>query len=120
MLQRLDDLPDSVVGIKASGRVTGDDYRKVLIPAVETALASGQKVRVLYVLGDDVTGMSAGASWQDAKVGMGHYNKWEKVAVVSDKEWLRHSVDIFGYLIPGEVRAFAVAAEAEARAWVAS
>jgi hypothetical protein len=25
--------------------------------------------------------------------------------VVSDKEWLRHSVNIFGYLIPGGIRA---------------
>jgi hypothetical protein len=25
---------------------------------------------------------------------------------VTDKEWLRHSVDIFGYLIPGEIKGF--------------
>ena len=101
MLERLTDLPNSVVGIKASGEVTGDDYRKVLVPAVEEALKDDAKVRLLYVLGDDVTGLSAGAAWQDTKVGLGHYNRWEKVAVVTDKDWLRHSVDIFGYLIPG-------------------
>jgi hypothetical protein len=122
MLERLHDLPDEVVGIKASGEVTGEDYKNVLIPAVEVALEGGHKVRLLYVLGDDVKGMgfTAGAAWQDAKVGLGHYNRWEKVAVVSDKEWLRHSVDIFGYLIPGEVKAFAPAEVAEARAWVAN
>ena len=94
----------------------------MLIPAVEAALKDGHKVRLLYVLGDDVKGMgfTAGAAWQDSKVGLGHYNRWEKVAVVSDKDWLRHSVDIFGYLIPGEVKAFAPADEVEARTWVAS
>ena len=120
MLEKLQDLPDSVVGFKASGEVTGDDYRNILIPAVEAALESGRKVRLLYVLGPDVTGFSAGAAWQDTKVGVGHYSRWEKVAVVSDKEWLRHSVDLFGYLIPGEVKAFTPAEEAQARTWVSN
>ena len=51
---------------------------------------------------------------------MAHATRWEKIAVVTDKERLRHSVNIFGYLIPGEIRAFPAAEEAEARAWVAS
>ena len=39
---------------------------------------------------------------------------------MTDKDWLRHSVDIFGYLIPGEVKAFTSAQELEARDWVSS
>ena len=83
MLERIPDLPDSVVGIRASGEVTGDDYKNVLIPAVVAALQGGHKVRLLYVLGEDVKGFTAGAAWQDTKVGLGHYSSWEKVAVVS-------------------------------------
>lgn len=120
MLEKIPDLPDSVVGIKASGHITADDYRNVLVPAVDAALKGERKLRFLYLLGEDVTGFSPGAAWQDSKVGLGHYNRWEKVAVVSDKEWLRHSVDIFGYLIPGEVKAFTAAEEVEARAWVSN
>jgi SpoIIAA-like len=118
VLERIVDLPDNVLGFKASGELTGDDYRRVLVPAVEEALARQDKLRLLYVLGDEVTGFSAGASWQDTKLGLGHINKWEKVAVVSDKEWLRHSVSIFGYLIPGEIKAYPTAAEGDARAWI--
>ena len=73
----------------------------MLVPAVEAALQSRDKLRLFYLLGDDVTGFSAGAAWQDTKVGMEHVTRWEKIAVVTDKDWLRHSVDIFGYLIPG-------------------
>ena len=73
----------------------------MLVPAVEAALQSRDKLRLLYLLGDDVTGFSAGAAWQDTKVGMEHVTRWEMIAVVTDKDWLRHSVDIFGYLIPG-------------------
>ena len=101
MLEKISDVPDSVLGFRASGELTGEDYRNVLVPAVEAALQSRDKLRLLYLLGDDVTGFSAGAAWQDTKVGMEHVTRWEKIAVVTDKDWLRHSVDIFGYLIPG-------------------
>jgi SpoIIAA-like len=120
MLEKIPDLPDSAVGIKASGKITADDYRNVVTPAVEAALEGEHNLRFLYVLGEDVTGCSPGAAWQDTKVGVGHYNRWEKVAVVFDKEWLRHSVDIFGYLVPGEVKAFTPAEVAEARTWVSN
>ena len=120
MLEKISDVPDSVLGFRASGELTGDDYRDVLAPAIEAALRSRDKLRLLFLLGDDLTGFSAGAAWQDTKVGMEHFTRWEKVAVVTDREWLRNSVSIFGYLIPGQVRAFPAGQEAEARAWVAS
>ena len=122
MLERISDLPDSVVGIRALGEVTGDDYRNVLTPAVEDALEGGHKVRLLYVLGEDVKGLglTAGAAWAGHRNRTGHYSSWEKVAVVSGKERLRHSMDIFGYLIPGEVKAFTPAEEAEARTWASN
>jgi len=120
LLEKIPDLPNTVLGFKASGELTGDDYQKVLVPAIEAALQSQEKLRLLYVLGDEVTGFSAGAAWEDTKVGIAHVTKWEKIAVVTDKEWLRHSVNIFGYLIPGEIKAYPTAEEADARAWIAS
>jgi hypothetical protein len=120
MLTKVSDLPDSVLGFRASGELTSDDYRNVLVPAVQAALQTRDKLRLLYLLGDDVTGFTPGAAWQDTKVGMAHPTRWEKIAIATDKEWLRHSVDIFGYLIPGEIKAFTTAQEADARAWVTS
>jgi hypothetical protein len=38
MLEKLSDVPDSVLGFRASGELTGDDYRNVLVLAVEAAL----------------------------------------------------------------------------------
>jgi hypothetical protein len=120
MIERIGDLPDNVVGFVAKGKLTSDDYEKVLIPAVDQLLANHDKARLLYVLGSEFDGMSAGAMWDDTRVGFSHVTRWEKIAVVTDKDWLRHSVDIFGYLIPGEVKAFTEAEELAARAWVAS
>ena len=119
MLEQLSDLPAPILGFRASGEITAGDYRDVLVPAVASALEEHEKLRMLYILGDDVTGLSGGAAFQDTKVGLGHYSKWERVAVCTNKDWLRHSVDIFGHLIPGEVKAFTMAEEREARAWLA-
>jgi Putative heavy-metal-binding/SpoIIAA-like len=69
MLEKISDVPDSVLGFKASGELTSDDYRNVLVPAVEAALQSRDKLRLLYLLGDDVTGFSAGAAKQATKLG---------------------------------------------------
>ena len=35
MLEKTSDMPDSVLGFRASGELTGEDYQAVLVPAVE-------------------------------------------------------------------------------------
>jgi hypothetical protein len=118
MLERIPDLPDNVLGFVAKGELTGDDYDKILIPAVDQALASHEKIRLLYVLGEEFDGITGGAIWGDTRVGFSHITRWEKIAIVSDKEWLRHAVDIFGYLMPGEVKGYTTKELSDARTWV--
>jgi hypothetical protein len=118
VIELLPSLPDNVVGFTAKGKVTGDDYAKVLIPAVEAALGKHDKIRLLYILGSEFEGYSGSAMWEDGKVGMEHVTRWERIALVSDKAWIRHTVNAFGYLIPGQVKVFTDAEEADARAWI--
>ncbi len=120
MLDRITDLPDNVVGVVARGELTSDDYEKVLMPAVDHALEGHDKIRLLYVLGGAFDGLTAGAMWDDTKVGFSHVTRWEKIAVVTDKDWVRHSVEVFGYLMPGEVKAYTTAEESAARTWVSA
>jgi hypothetical protein len=120
VLELIEGLPDNVVGIRAHGELSSNDYEQVLIPAVEGALARHDKIRLMYVLGPEFDGLTVGAMWDDTRVGFSHVNRWEKLAVVTDKDWVRHSVDIFGYLIPGEVKGFADSEEQAARTWVTS
>jgi hypothetical protein len=65
-------------------------------------------------------GYASGCSVVRQQVGLEHVSRWEKIAVVTDKDWIRHSVNIFGYLIPGEIKAYPAAEEGDARAWIAS
>ena len=108
------DLPDRVLGLKASGEVSAQDYKTVVVPAIEEKLTKHRKARLLYVLGDELEGYTGGA----AKVGMKHFTAFERVAVVTDVDWIEKMVKAFGFLIPGEVRVFDDDDLDEARIWV--
>ncbi len=117
-IEMIPDLPDAVVGFVAKGQVTKEDYTGTLEPALKTALAAQDKVALLYVLGEEFTGYSGKAMWEDAKIGTESMSKWEKIAVVSDTKWVSESVGLFGHLMPSKIKVFSNADEAEARAWV--
>jgi hypothetical protein len=119
MLEVLDDLPGRVIGVRATGHVTADDYRRVLVPAIDRALAEHDKVRLVYELGEDFAGYQAGAGWQDVRLGVTHFASFERVAIVTDVDWLRWTVPVVSVLIPGEVRAFPLAERDAAVAWAA-
>jgi len=118
MLRPLPDLPPGVIGFEAVGEVHSDDYRDVLRPAIDVAAAAGP-VRFVYVLGAEFTGFSAGASWQDAKLGLEHMKAFERTAVVTDVEWVEHMVAAFGWMVPGSFERFALADLQEAVRWAA-
>jgi hypothetical protein len=120
MITVLQGLPDNVLGVEASGKVTDDDYEQVLIPAVREKREAHEKIRFVYVLGEDFDGWSMGAMWEDAKLGLKDPKAWEKIAVVSDKDWLKHAVQALGWMIPGEVRVFDLAELDAAKDWAAS
>ena len=64
MIERISDLPANVLGLSAHGRITGEDYETVVIPAVEEKLREHDKLRLLYYLGPDYEGFAAAAAWE--------------------------------------------------------
>jgi SpoIIAA-like len=118
MIELLKDFPANVVALSASGQVTKADYEKIVIPAVERALAQHEKVRLYYQIGPDFAGVDPGALWSDTKLGMGHFLRWERIAVVTDVEWIRLSVTAFGFLMPAHVNVYSTNEAANAKKWV--
>ena len=118
MMQRIPDLPGNVIGLVASGHVTAEDYERVAIPAVEAALKAHQRVRMIYQVPEGFEGFSPGAVWDDVKMGMGHFTAWERIAVVTDVEWIRGSTRMFAFVMPCPVKLFANAEMAEATRWI--
>ncbi len=106
MIEQIPDLPDNAIGFAAKGTVTAHDYESILIPAVEALFSRHDQVRFLYHLGEDFSRFEFAAMWDDTKLGLKQLTGWEKMAVVSDVEWLRIAIRVFGLAIPGQLRVF--------------
>ena len=118
MIELLPEPAGKVVSLRASGEVSAEDYEQVVIPAVETALAQHGKVRVLYQLSSEFTGFTAGAMWDDMKLGLGHFHQWDKVAVVTDVEWVANAMRLFAFAMPCPVKVFGNAQFDAAAQWI--
>ncbi len=117
MIKELTDMPAGVIGFEAEGKLQAEDYRDVVLPALERAAASGE-VRFVIVM-RDFGGMSGGAVWQDLKMGVEHLRAWKRIALVTDIEWMTHLTGLFGWMTPGETKTFPLAQRDEAIKWVA-
>ncbi len=118
MMKLLSNLPDHVVSIRASGQVDAKDYETVLIPAVELALQRHKRIRVLYHLAPDFEGFTAGAMWDDSKLGVAHMKAWERIAVVTDVHWVANATRMFAFLMPGLVKVFSNGGQSDAEKWI--
>jgi len=120
MIKFLDGFPKNIVAVACSDQVTRSDYDKVLVPAVEQALKGNENIRLYYQIGRDFAGIDAGAMWEDFSIGMEHLPRWERIAVVTDVEWIGVAVKAFGFLMPGKVRVFSLVDMVEARRWISA
>ena len=118
MMKELSDLPAGVIGFEVAGEIKAEDYRDVVLPALERAAAAGE-VRFVVVI-PAFHGMSGGAVWQDLKVGIEHWRAWKRIALVTDIGWMEHMTSLFGWMTPGEVRHFPLARRDDAIAWAAA
>lgn len=118
MIEITSGLPGNVLAVTAHGMVTAQDYEHVLSPAVEEALKRHKKIRFLFRTGDDFSGYTAGAMWDDAKLGVRHLTAFEKIAVVSDVPWIAQAIRLFHFLIPCPVKIFSSEKRGDAEAWI--
>jgi hypothetical protein len=101
MIQILKDLPDNVLGVLVRGRVTNEECRKVLRPAIELSLKKYDNARLYY----EIACRFPGAGWGDLELGLDQMPKWERIAIVTDTARVRQTVSALG-LFMASVRAF--------------
>ena len=120
MIEVLSDLPASVLGVRASGTISADDYESVLIPAIEAVIEEQKRVRLLYVMDCSVADFSLGAVWDDAKLGFEHLRDFERIAIVADDQLIRGMVRALHFALPGHVQLFEAGEQERAAAWLAA
>jgi hypothetical protein len=122
MVEVIPDMPSGTLGFRVSGRLTRADYVDALVPPLRHAIQAGERLRVLYAIGPDLH-MEPAAVWEDLKadveLGIKHRDAWERIAVVTDLDWLRRAFELFSWIVPGDLRLFRESELEQAKAWLA-
>lgn len=118
-LRRIDDMPPGTIGFEAIGEVEDDDWERAVEPLLRDEMADGRKIRLLYLLGPEAREVEGDAMKADTGFRARHATSFERVAVVSDEDWLRPAIKTLSILLPGEVKAFPVRQLPEAKKWLA-
>jgi SpoIIAA-like len=121
MIEVLPDMPEGVTGIRVSGRVSGDEMREFK-PDMDEMLNTGE-IRIVEVIASDYEGFGRGGLVEDLKMGFGalfrHHSAFKRIAVVSDKEWVAHTLHAVGWMVPGELAFFGLDELERAKEWAA-
>jgi hypothetical protein len=120
MIQIIDGAPEGVLAFAAVGEVDSDDYAEVLRPAIEEALEGGNRLRFVFEIGSEFDRFTAGAAWDDMALEFAHFKDWQRCALVTDVDWVRHSAKAFGWLMGGRLRVFDIDELKAALEWAAS
>lgn len=121
MIEILSDMPVGVTGIRVSGRVSGDEMREFK-PAMEELLKAGE-IRIVEVIESDYEGFGPGGLVEDLKMGFGsvllHHSAFKRIAVVTDKDWIAHTLHALAWMVPGEIALFGLGDIESAKNWAA-
>lgn len=114
-------MPKGVSGVRVSGRLAGDELRK-LKPTIEDMLNTDE-VRIVEVIAPDYEGFGPGGLFEDLKLALGtvlpHHSTFKRIAVVSDKAWVAHTLHAVSWMIPGELAIFTLDELEKAKEWAA-
>lgn len=118
MIEILESPKDDILEVRLSGKVTGEDYDETLTPAIEAASAKHDKIRMLAQIGPGFEGYTLQAAWDDTRLGLTHWNGFERVAVATDVDWIATAVRAVSFAMPCPVKAFDLTDLDSARQWV--
>ena len=121
MIEILPDMPEGVTGIRVSGRLGGDDLREFR-PEMEKSVINGE-IRIVEVIASDYEGFGPGGLVEDLQLGLGalfqHRSAFKRIAVVTDKEWVVHTLHALAWMVPGELALFGLDDLERAKEWAA-
>lgn len=120
MLKFLNGLPQHTVGIEVEGTVTKEEYESVVVPKMKTFANREDEINYIVVLKSGLDSFTAGVWWEDFKMALKQFNKWNRVAIVTDQETVETATNIFGFAFPGQHRLFKLNQLDEAKHWVSA
>lgn len=108
---------DHIVGYRIEGTVSETDFDRIA-RAIEDKLKQHDKLQ-LYVEIASFKGISLEALLKDFVFGIKYFNRFDRIVVVTDKDWINKVVSLEGALIPGlEANAFTFDEKERAMEWL--
>lgn len=117
MIHVIDNLPENMVGFRAEGEITEQDFTNIVMPRVKESVRKIGKLNYMLVLDTPLRNFTIGAWIKDAAMGLKHLVKWNRAAIVSDEESIRKFTNMFSHVVPGEFRGFRHSELQEATDW---
>jgi hypothetical protein len=90
-----------IIGLRATGKLTDQDYKEVLIPTLSALIKKYGKIRLLCLMDEEFTGLAPGAFWDDAKFFFPHKDDFEKMAILGGPKWVELAMKLFAPLMGG-------------------
>lgn len=110
---------DNVIGVRVEGAVGRADF-DAIAKRVEEKLERYPKLRI-YIEMPAFVGMTPLAFFEDLKLAMKHWNRFEREAIVTDEKWIQQmtwgAAKLFGGI---EIKVFSAAERVAARKWIES
>jgi hypothetical protein len=111
------DVAGNIVEVKASGRLSDDDYHE-FVPRMEALIERWGRLRLLFMLDVGFEGWDASAAWNELRFQVRHREHIKRVAVVGAGRWVELGSRISAHLTGVDVRYFEHDAAGEARMWI--
>lgn len=118
MIEILPETEDRILVVKASEKLTRQDYEEIFIPQLNQRLDKYGSIRVLFLLSENFNGWELGAAWDDAVFGVKHRHDFEKIAIVSDQKWVKWATKVGSFFMDGQAATYASSELQDAVKWV--
>lgn len=105
MIVQIPELPDNMVGFRADGEVTRDDFEIIKYQVASLVEKTGQ-LNYLLFLDNSPADFTFGAWMQDALLGISNITRWNRAAIISDSDAIIGFTAVFSKVMPGEFRGY--------------
>jgi hypothetical protein len=106
MITYIENLPENMVGFRATGEVDERDFTEVVMPKVKELVERTNNLNYMLVLDTSIKNFSMGAWFKDVVLGIKYITKWNKAAIVTETEGIITFTEMFSILSPGEFKGF--------------
>lgn len=118
MITILPETTGYTLAVKASGKLSKENYETVFLPVLEKLIKHYGQIRLVMFFDDTFDGWEPGAMWDDAKFGLQHRKDFKRVALVGGPKWVHWGTKLASVLMDGEVKTFPPDQRLEAIVWV--